>query len=198
MFTGLIEEKATVVSTVKAVDGSQLTIRAKFVMEDIAVGNSISVNGVCLTVVEYTSESFTCNVVAETLRKTTIGLLEDGNAVNLERAVRMSDRLGGHLVQGHVDATGVVTVIAKQNTEWEMWISFPQELRKWLIPVGSVCVNGISLTVADLADSAFKVAVIPHTLAVTTLSELHVGNLVNLEFDVLAKYVENITTYRTL
>ncbi|MBC8124663.1 MAG: riboflavin synthase [Candidatus Kapabacteria bacterium] len=197
MFTGLIEEKGTVISVNKGVDGSRLTIRAKLVMEELAVDHSISVNGVCLTVVEHTSDSFTCDVVAETLRKTTTGLLEEGADVNLERAVRMSDRLGGHLVQGHIDTTGIVQDITKQNTGWEMWISFPQEFRKWLIPVGSVCVNGISLTVAELQDSAFKIAIIPHTLAVTTLSELRTGNLVNLEFDVLAKYVENITTYRT-
>lgn len=197
MFTGLIEEKGIVTTVTQGSDGCRLTIQAHRVLEDLAIDNSIAVNGVCLTVVEHTSNTFTCDVVAETLRKTTIGTLQAGSAVNLERAVRMSDRLGGHLVQGHIDTTGVVQGITKQDTGWEMWIAFPPEFRKWLIPVGSVCIDGISLTVADIDGSAFKVAIIPHTLAVTTLSQLQIGNSVNLEFDVLAKYVENITTYRT-
>ncbi|MCX6140225.1 MAG: riboflavin synthase [Candidatus Kapabacteria bacterium] len=197
MFTGLIEEAGTVVLASATDGGKRLCIRAERVMDDLAIDHSIAVNGVCLTVVERTHDTFTVDVVAETLRKTTTGFLSAGSAVNLERAVRMSDRLGGHLVQGHVDITGTIEEISTGEFGWEMWIAFPRQYRKWLIPVGSICIDGVSLTIADLQDDRCKVAIIPHTLSVTTLSELEPGASVNLEFDLLAKYIENITTYRT-
>lgn len=197
MFTGLIEETGVVTSTVDQADGKRITIAASLTLEDLEIDNSIAVNGVCLTVVGRTPNTFDVDVVAETLRKTTIGMLRPDSAVNLERAVRLSDRLGGHIVQGHVDATGIVDTIRTGDAGWEMWITFPAEYRKWLIPVGSVCINGISLTVAELESERFKVAIIPHTLSVTTLSLLNEKDSVNLEFDVLAKYIENIATYRT-
>jgi riboflavin synthase len=161
-------------------------------MDDLAIDHSVAVQGVCLTVVDHDDSSFAVDVIPETLTKTTIGALGEGSHVNLERAVRMADRLGGHLVQGHVDATGVVQEIVTDDGRWEIWISFPTTFHKWLIPVGSICVNGVSLTVADLNESAFKVAIIPHTLEVTTLRELSVGDQVNLEFDLLAKYIEQL------
>lgn len=200
MFTGLIEETGTVVESTQTGNGRRLVIRAKRVMDDIGVDHSIAVNGVCLTVVEHTADTFSVDVVAETIRKTTIGSLVPGSIVNLERAIRMSDRLGGHLVQGHVDATGTIeSIITLEGASpgWEIWISYPPQFRKWLIPVGSICINGISLTVADIEAERCKVAVIPHTLHVTSLSLSSVGDEVNLEFDMLAKYIENISTYKT-
>lgn len=197
MFTGLIEETGSIVFATDTEGGKRLTIRADRVIEDLAIDHSIAVNGVCLTVVERTHEAFSVDVVAETLRKTTTGLLNTGSRVNLERAVRLSDRLGGHIVQGHVDTTGSVEEISIDGAGWEMWVAFPKQYRKWLIPVGSICIDGVSLTVAELEDTRFKVAIIPHTLSVTTLSSLTPGSTVNLEFDLLAKYIENITTYRT-
>lgn len=195
MFTGLIEEVGAVHTVVPAGDGVELTIETSVVITDIAVDDSISVNGVCLTVTRHTKSSFCVTAVAETLRKTTTGALVAGSHVNLERAVRMADRLGGHLVQGHVDTVGTITEITVNTTGWEVWFAFQPQFRKWLIPVGSICVEGVSLTVANLQDTQFKVAVIPHTLQATTLGERRVGDRVNLEFDMIAKYVENFVKH---
>ena len=192
MFTGLVEETGTLVASEPHNGKLRLRIRAERIMDDLAIDHSVAVQGVCLTVVERDASSFCVDVITETLTKTTIGTLSEGSAVNLERAVRMADRLGGHLVQGHVDATGVVERIITDDGRWEMWVGFPATYRKWLIPVGSVCINGVSLTVADLTDTSLKVAIIPHTLAVTTLGNLAVGDPVNLEFDMLAKYIEQL------
>lgn len=192
MFTGLVEETGTLVASELHNGKLRLRIRAERIMDDLAIDHSVAVQGVCLTVVERDASSFCVDVITETLTKTTIGTLSEGSPVNLERAVRMADRLGGHLVQGHVDATGVVERIITDDGRWEMWVGFPTTYRKWLIPVGSVCINGVSLTVADLTDTSLKVAIIPHTLAVTTLANLAVGDPVNLEFDMLAKYIEQL------
>ncbi|HLP27433.1 MAG TPA: riboflavin synthase [Candidatus Didemnitutus sp.] len=196
MFTGLIEETGTVTSTVDRAKGKRITIAASRTLDDLDIDHSIAVNGVCLTVVERTPNTFEVDVVEETLRKTTIGNLHPDSPVNLERAVRLNDRLGGHIVQGHVDTTGVVDLILPGDAGWEMWIRFPSEYRKWLIPVGSICINGVSLTVAELEAERCKVAIIPHTLSVTTFNTLNEKDTVNLEFDVLAKYIDNIATYR--
>lgn len=192
MFTGLVEETGTLVASEPHNGKLRLRIRAQRIMDDLAIDHSVAVQGVCLTVVERDASSFCVDVITETLTKTTIGTLSEGSPVNLERAVRMADRLGGHLVQGHVDATGVVERIITDDGRWEMWVGFPATYRRWLIPVGSVCINGVSLTVADLTDTSLKVAIIPHTLAVTTLGNLAVGDPVNLEFDMLAKYIEQL------
>jgi len=192
MFTGLVEETGALVASEPHNGKLRLRIRAERIMDDLAIDHSVAVQGVCLTVVERDASSFCVDVITETLTKTTIGTLSEGSPVNLERAVRMADRLGGHLVQGHVDATGVVERIITDDGRWEMWVGFPATYRKWLIPVGSVCINGVSLTVADLTDTSLKVAIIPHTLAVTTLGNLAVGDPVNLEFDMLAKYIEQL------
>jgi riboflavin synthase len=191
MFTGIIEESGTVVQSEPQGDGVRLTIAANVVMDDLAVDHSIAVNGVCLTVTDRTATTFSVTAVAETLRKTTTGALTEGSIVNLERAVRMSDRLGGHLVQGHVDTVGSVRSIIENESGWEVWFSYPIEYRRWLIPVGSVCVEGVSLTVAAIDGDAFKVAIIPHTLQKTTLGSKRVGDRVNIEFDMVAKYVAN-------
>lgn len=192
MFTGLVEETGTIASCTPHDGKVRLIITADRIMDDLAVDHSVAVQGVCLTVVERDTSTFAVDVIAETLAKTTIGHLAVGSRVNLERAVRMADRLGGHLVQGHVDATGSVQNIVTDGGRWDIWIAFPETFRRWLIPVGSICVNGVSLTVAELTDSAFKVSIIPHTLDVTTLGQLAVHDQVNLEFDLLAKYIEQL------
>lgn len=196
MFTGLIEDVGTVTAIEVAGDGRRITIEAPYIVSDAHVDDSIAVNGCCLTVTEHTDTTFSVMAVAETLRKTTIGDLATGSPVNLERAVRLSDRLGGHMVQGHIDTTGVIDAISTNDQGWELWCTYPREFGKWLIPVGSICVNGISLTIADLEASRFKVAIIPHTLQKTTLGMAHVGDRVNLEFDMVAKYIERLTTAR--
>ena len=192
MFTGLIEEVGTVAVAADTGDGKRFTIAASTVMDDLAIDDSIAVNGCCLTVTSRTDEAFDVTAVAETLRKTTIGELHNGSSVNLERAVRLSDRLGGHMVQGHVDTVGTINAITQNAEGWEVWFRYPNEFGKWLIPVGSVCIDGISLTVAELQDDRFKVAVIPHTLQVTTMGQKKIGDQVNLEFDMIAKYLEKL------
>lgn len=192
MFTGLIEEVGTIRAIETIGDGVRMSIAASVIMADLAIDHSISVNGVCLTATAVHEDSFSVTAVHETLAKTTTGALGVGSAVNLERAVRVSDRLGGHIVQGHVDCTGVVDAITHLSTGWELWIRFPLTYAKYLIPVGSVCVNGISLTVARIEDDRFMVALIPHTIEHTTMNNTIVGNVVNLEFDVLAKYIERL------
>lgn len=192
MFTGLIEEVGTVRTIESAGDGVRIDITAHDIMSDLAVDHSVSVNGVCLTATAVHADHFSVTAVHETLAKTTTGALRVGHAVNLERAVRVSDRLGGHIVQGHVDGTGSVDAITHLDAGWELWIRFPRTYAKYLIPVGSVCVNGISLTVARIDDDRFMVALIPHTIDHTTMQHISVGDAVNLEFDVLAKYVERL------
>ncbi len=191
MFTGIIEEIGTVLRVTPQGDGVRLDIEAHQVMDDLAVDHSIAVDGVCLTVTERSETVFSVTAVAETLRKTTTGTLVQGSRVNLERAVRMSDRLGGHLVQGHVDTVGAVRSVIENEAGWEVWFSYPIEYRRWLIPVGSICVEGVSLTVAAIDGDAFKVAIIPHTLQKTTLGSKRVADAINLEFDMVAKYVAN-------
>jgi riboflavin synthase len=188
MFTGLVEETGRIVSSTPTATGRRLTVSAQRVLEDAAIDHSIAVNGVCLTVVDLGDQTFSADVIQETLSKTTIGTLSQGAVVNLERAMRLGDRLGGHLVQGHVDTTGIVDEIVDDGTVWEMWVRIPANYRPLLIPVGSITIDGISLTVADLEPERLKVAIIPHTLDVTNLRQAHVGQYVNLEFDMMAKY----------
>ncbi|MEY3386051.1 MAG: hypothetical protein RIR53_862 [Bacteroidota bacterium] len=188
MFTGLVEETGRIVSSTPTPGGRRLVVSAHRVLEDVAVDHSIAVNGVCLTVVAHDATTFSADVIPETLSKTTIGALTDGSIVNLERALRLGDRLGGHLVQGHVDTTGTIDAIIDDGTVWEMWVRFAPDYRRLLIPMGSITIDGISLTVAELEADRLKVAIIPHTLAVTNLRRAAVGNLVNLEFDMMAKY----------
>ncbi len=184
MFTGIVEELGSVIS----LNGPKLRLSASTVLEDVTLGASIAVNGCCLTVAAWEpGEWWEADVSEETFRRTSLGALEVGDAVNLERPVRLADRLGGHLVQGHVDTVGEVVVPAP-----ELRVRMPSELMRYVVEKGSVTVDGVSLTVVDVYPDGFSVAVIPHTCEVTTLGVHKVGDAVNLEMDVMAKYAESL------
>jgi riboflavin synthase len=192
MFTGIIEELGTVESLEDQGDAIRLTVRGPLVTGDAGLGDSISVNGCCLTVATRDEGTFTADVMHETLAKTSLGALEPGTQVNLERAVTPTTRLGGHIVQGHVDGTG--TVVRRTPSEhWELVeISLPGELERYLVTKGSITVDGISLTLVEVGAESFTVSLIPETLARTTLGFKQPGDVVNLEVDVIAKYVEKM------
>jgi riboflavin synthase len=189
VFTGIVEELGVVVAT-----SPRLAVRGPLVTSDARHGDSIAVNGVCLTVVDLGEETFTADVMGETLRRSSLGALRPGDAVNLERPVRVGDRLGGHLVQGHVDGVGSI-VERVPAAEWEMVrISLPSGLERYVVEKGSITVDGVSLTVVSVDRDWFTVGLIPTTLALTTLGRKGVGDPVNLEIDVIAKYVEKLVT----
>jgi riboflavin synthase len=189
MFTGIVEELGTVGALERQSDAVRLTVRATTVLEDAAPGDSIAVNGCCLTVSERTEDTWTADVMAETLAKTGLGSLDVGDRVNLERAVTAGTRLGGHLVQGHVDAVGHV-VRREPGEHWDVvTLSMPRELAPYLVDKGSITVDGVSLTVVEARDDGFTVSLIPETLRRTTLGFREPGDAVNLEVDVIGKYV---------
>jgi riboflavin synthase len=192
MFTGIVEELGEIEGIESAPDSVVLSVRGPLVTQDAVHGASIAVNGVCLTVVDVKDEVFTADVMRETLDKSSLGALEPGSRVNLERPVRLSDRLGGHLVQGHVD--GVGTIISREPGErWDVvTFALPAHLSRYLVDKGSVTIDGISLTVVEAGEDRFSVALIPTTLALTTLGHKKPGDPVNLEVDVIAKYVERM------
>lgn len=197
MFTGLIEEIGVVRRIHKQGQVMILTIGASEVLDDVKLGDSISVNGVCLTVIAFDGGSVTMDVMPETYRKTTLKKLAAGSPVNLERAVAVGTRLGGHIVQGHVDAIAVIA--ARYNEENAVVYRIEPEqpaTLKYVLPGGSIAVDGISLTVVDVQDHFFSVSIIPHTLAETVLQHKHPGDTVNLECDVLGKYVERLLAFR--
>ncbi|MFJ6751654.1 riboflavin synthase [Streptomyces sp. NPDC091266] len=192
MFTGIVEELGEVVAVENLGDSSRFRLRGPVVTDDAKHGDSIAVNGVCLTVVDTADGEFTADVMAETLHRSSLGALATGSRVNLERPMALGGRLGGHLVQGHVDGTG--TIAARIPGEhWEIVkISLPGALARYVVEKGSITVDGVSLTVVDAADDHFTISLIPTTLALTTLGIKQVGDPVNLEVDVLAKYVERL------
>lgn len=192
MFTGIIEERGSVRSIEFDGDNARIVILGTLVTDGTNAGDSISVNGVCLTALEITTDSFAADVSRETLDRSTLGSLEAGSAVNLERAVTPMTRLGGHIVQGHVDGRGTFVSATQNGDFWTVRIGFPPDFAKYLVYKGSVAVEGISLTVASLADDHFDIAVIPKTWELTNLSFLKPGDPVNLEADVIAKYVERM------
>ena len=195
MFTGLIEEKGTVTAVEDLGDSVRLTIRGPLVVSDAQHGDSIAVSGVCLTVMDQDADTFAADVMKESLDKTSLGDLQVGDEVNLERATRVGARLGGHVVQGHVDGTGRI-LDRTPSEHWEVvHVGLPAELARYLVAKGSVTVDGTSLTVVDVADGSdpwFSVSLIPTTLAETTLGTKAPGDRVNLEVDILAKYVERL------
>jgi len=190
MFTGIIEEVGKVRAIEPRGEALVLRIAAKTVREGIKPSDSLAVNGTCLTVVEVTDDALGFDVIPETLSKTALGALKPGDPVNLERAMRVGDRLGGHFVQGHVDGVGYVTGIDAEGEWYMMSFSAPGIVRRYLIPHGSITVNGVSLTVARMAEDGFTVGLIPHTLENTDLGHKTVGDPVNLEADMLGKYVD--------
>ena len=199
MFTGIVEELGHVVALERGSDSARLTVAGPLVTSDAVHGASIAVNGVCLTVVEHGEGEFTVDVMAETLDRSSLGSLAEGDRVNLERAMSASSRFGGHIVQGHVDGTAEI-VSRTPGDRWEVVeLSLPPSLSRYVVEKGSITVDGVSLTVAALAESpdgatTFSVSLIPTTLALTTLGHKGVGDRVNLEVDVLAKYVERLIT----
>lgn len=196
MFTGIVEELGNVAAREELTDAARLTLKAPQVSTDARHGDSISVNGVCLTVVEVGPDGFTADVMKETLDRSSLGSLAPGDVVNLERAATLATRMGGHLVQGHVD--GVGTLLSRQAAEqWEvLTIGLPARLSKYLVEKGSITVDGVSLTVVSVEDDRFTVSLIPTTLRLTTLGAKAIGDPVNLEVDVLAKYVERLLEAR--
>src|ERR671927_581671 len=193
MFTGIIEELGRVRSLERRGEGVRMTVEATVVTEGTHDGDSIAVNGVCLTALDVRRDSFAADGSRETLQRSTLGALRAGSFVNLERAVTPQTRLGGHIVQGHVDARGKFLSAEEHGGSWTVRIAYPQEIARYLVFKGSVAVEGISLTVAGLAEDYFEVAIIPKTWDVTNLSHLRPGDSVNLEVDILGKYVERLS-----
>lgn len=197
MFTGIVEELGTIARLDRGTDSARLTVRGPLVTSDATHGASIAVNGVCLTVVEHADGEFTVDVMAETLSRSSLGSLRAGDRVNLERAMAAGGRFGGHVVQGHVDGTArVLERVA--GDRWELVrLSLPAGLARYVVEKGSITVDGVSLTVASVDDTSFTVSLIPTTLDLTTLGHKEIGDLVNLEVDVLAKYVERLMSAPT-
>ena len=193
MFTGIIEEIGTVRRIEHGAKGARLTIQAKTVLEDTRIGDSIATNGVCLTVVSMTGDSFSAAVMAESLRRSSLGTLQGGSSVNLERAMAANGRFGGHIVSGHIDGTG--TIASQKREDNAVWVKVktPAPLLRYIVEKGSIAIDGVSLTVAAVTDTDFSVSIIPHTGAQTILLGKKPGDPVNLECDVIGKYVEKLT-----
>ncbi len=192
MFTGLVEEKGILKEKIPTGDGFQFVIEANKIMHDLQIGSSVAVNGCCLTVIKINGNTFAVDTIEETLNKTNLGVLKQGMNVNLERPLAAEARLGGHFVLGHIDTTGKVEDVKElSNSHW-LTISFPERFKQYLIYVGSIAIDGVSMTVAELKDKSFSVGIIPHTWKETIFADKKVGDTVNLEFDVLGKYVERI------
>jgi riboflavin synthase len=197
MFTGIVEEMGAVTSMEKTLAGTRLTILASAVMEDLKIGDSVSVNGTCLTVVTKGERDFVVEISPETLSVTTLGHLTAGAPVNLERAMKLNERIGGHLVAGHVDGVGTIRSRHQEGNAIFFTIESPQEILRYCVVKGSITVDGISLTINDVTDRGFSVAIIPHTAKVTTLGLKQVNDTVNLESDLIGKYVERLLQERS-
>ncbi len=192
MFTGIVEEKGEVVALERFSGGARLTLRAVIVTGDLSVGESVAVNGCCLTATDVSGIELSFDLLDETLRRTNLGELKPKSLVNLERALPANGRLGGHFVSGHIDCAAPVVAFEKSGADYRLEIELPGEFSRYIIFKGSITVNGVSLTVAELKPASFVIWLIPHTLEVTNLRALKAGDRVNLEFDMLAKYVERI------
>lgn len=195
MFTGIVEELGALRTVRKGSKSAFLEVGAARVLEDVKVGDSIAVNGVCLTVTDFSRDRFTADVMSETLNRTNLGRLRPGDKVNLERAVRLSDRLGGHLVSGHIDGVGTITGQETVDIAVVTEIEAPPEVLKYVLPKGSIAIDGISLTVVEVTAQGFAVSLIPHTAKLTTLGFKRVGDQVNLEGDIIGKYVERLLSF---
>jgi len=196
MFTGIIEELGKIKSAKKSGNSVALTLDASVVLSDVKLGDSIAVNGVCLTVTSFNTKSFTADVMPETMSRTNLGSLNMGAKVNMERALRVGDRLGGHMVSGHIDGLGEVVGTKRDDNAIWVTIAAPKNILKYIIEKGSIAIDGISLTVAYVDDEVFKVSIIPHTQDETTLCSLPSGAKVNLENDLTAKYIEKFIYHK--
>ena len=192
MFTGIVEEIGTVVSISQGTKAASLTLQGSLIFEDMHIGDSIAVNGVCLTVTEKTSNTFIVDVMPETLRRSSLGKLSKGSKVNMERAMAANGRFGGHIVSGHIDGTGEIESFVREDNAVWVTIKTPVKLLKYIIEKGSITIDGISLTVAYVDNRCFKVSLIPHTAANTTLLTKKAGDIVNLENDIVGKYIDKL------
>ena len=192
MFTGIVEETGTINKIEKGTSSGRLTIEADKVLQGSKIGDSIAVNGVCLTITGMSGHLFTADVMAETMNRSSLGLLQPGSRVNLERAMPADGRFGGHIVAGHVDGTGTIVKIEKDETAVWYRIEAAPEVLRYIVEKGSITIDGISLTVATVSDTDFQVSIIPHTQANTVLSDRKTGDVVNLETDIIGKYVEKL------
>lgn len=195
MFTGIIEETGKVEAVAKGSNSAVITIAAAKVLEDTRIGDSIAVNGVCLTVTSISGRKFSADVMAETLRRSSLGSLKHGSMVNLERAMAANGRFGGHIVSGHIDGVGVISSFEKEDNAVWVEIETSAKILRYIVEKGSITIDGISLTVAKLTDSSFAVSVIPHTGEETTLLNKKNGDIVNLENDIVGKYVERLMSF---
>lgn len=191
MFAGLVEEVGRVLNMQHYGEGIRFKFAASKILEDLSIDDSVNINGVCQTVVEVGNSHFIVESIEETIRKTTLSKLAVGSNVNLERARKFSDRIGGHILQGHIDSIGKIVSIEKETLGTSFWVEYPVEFQMYIVAQGSIGVDGISLTVADLEKGKFKVAIIPHTLEKTTMKFKKIGDYVNIEYDVLGKYAIN-------
>jgi riboflavin synthase len=195
MFTGLIQEVGVIESIITNAEGKEFIIKAPHLIKDIAIDDSVATNGVCLTTTSIRGDTFKVQAIHMTLEKTSIGYLRTGDKVNLELSMRPMDRMGGHMVQGHVNTLGKIKAIKTIGENWEIEVSFAAEFRKYMISEGSITLDGISLTIARLTGQTLTVAIIPHTLEKTTLSSKKVGDHLNIEVDMIAKYIENFLRF---
>jgi riboflavin synthase len=192
VFTGIVEEVGKIQAIKKGVNSAVLSVQAAKIMEDVHLGDSVAVNGVCLTVTSISQSGFTADVMHETLSRSSLGNLQTGSLVNLERAMAANDRFGGHIVSGHIDGTGKVSGIRRDDKAVWYTVKAPLPILRYIIEKGSIAIDGISLTVARVYKDSFSVSIIPHTASLTTLSSRRVGDLVNLENDCIVKYVEHL------
>ena len=196
MFTGIVEEIGKISEIKKSVKSYRLKISAEKVLENTKIGDSIAVNGICLTVTDMTNSFFSADVMAETVRRTALSDLKHGDSVNLERAMAADGRFGGHIVSGHIDGTGIISEFKKEDNAIWIKISADNHILKYIVEKGSIAIDGISLTVAELGNGFFKVSIIPHTQHETTLLMKNIGDKVNLECDIIGKYVERMMSFK--
>ena len=192
MFTGIVEETGSIKNIMRGAASAELSIEASKVLEDVALGDSIAVNGVCLTVTDFSGSMFTADVMHETLDRSSLGALRPGSPVNLERAMKTDGRFGGHIVSGHIDGTGHISNISRDDNAIWYTIDTSGDILRYIVEKGSIAIDGISLTVASVDESSFKVSIIPHTAANTILAVKKAGDVVNLENDIIGKYVEKL------
>lgn len=196
MFTGLVEEIGIIKQISPFSSGSRISISASKVLEEVQLGDSIATNGICLTVTSFDQASFTVDVMPETMRHSSLGDLMPGDRVNLERALSLGDRLGGHMVSGHIDGTGRIENLTREDNAHWISIAAPPEILRYIIPRGSIAIDGVSLTVHHLDNKIFKVSIIPQTKEMTTLLNKNIGDRVNLECDMIGKYVERFLSFK--